>query len=280
MLQYAYDEETMRKEFDRIKNSPGDFKKSPKMNKIVLTFQPSYYYRENKLWEKPEIREKLINNRLKYLFKENESQLNDKELLRGFKISGIFIGYTHFSPLWVKGFIEKYNIHSIYDPCGGWGHRLLGAYNIKYIYNDSNPESFTGVKNISNFCQLKDKYFYNNDASEFTPLEFYDSVFTCPPYFNTEWYPGENSSINKYPLYEEWLNSWWRKVIQKSVSPNVKIFAFAINNKFKEDMSNICIQEGLQLLEDTPLGINSLNHFQRTSKYSRKGESLLIYKKG
>jgi len=43
-------------------------------------------------------------------------------------------------------------------------------------------------------------------------------------------------------------------------------------------MKSICIQEGLTILEEIPVGKNSLNHFQRLVNTSLKGEFLLIFK--
>ena len=70
-------------------------------------------------------------------------------LLRGFKISGIHYGYSHFNPLIIKKFLEDTNAKICYDPCGGWGHRILGSMNIdKYI---ENAKTDTEVKEAKEF---------------------------------------------------------------------------------------------------------------------------------
>ena len=275
-LPLSYLPSVLQREFKNISEQKGDFSRSPNQNKIIKKFQVHFYRKERELWNHPKIREKLITNREKYKFK-NKEELTNQEILQGFKISGAFIGYSFFSPLWIKAFIEKYNIQSIYDPCMGWGHRLLGAKDILYIGNDICPETYQGNKAISEYFSLENKYFYNFPAEEFVPNHEYDAVFTCPPYFNTEIYEGEETSTIKYPNYDDWINKWWRKVIQSSLIRNPKYFAFVINNKYKEDMKSICIQEGLTLIEEIPVGKNSLNHFQRKSSNIFKGEFLLIF---
>jgi len=160
----------------------------------------------------------------------------------------------------------------------GWGHRLLGSIDIIYIGNDACEETYFGNRNISDYFEMKDKYFYNFLSEEFVPEQSYDAVFTCPPYFNNEIYDGNNTSSSKYFKFSDWLNIWWRKTIQNSLKCNPKYFAFIINNRYKEDMASICIQEGLTFLEEIKIGNNSMSHFQRVSKNSYKGENLLVFK--
>jgi hypothetical protein len=274
-LPLIFTKEIIQTEFRNISDLDGDFTRNPNQNRIIKKFQPHFYRKERELWNNPRIREKLVENREKYKFKPKE-ELTNQELLAGFKISGAHIGYSFFSPLWIKAFIEKYNVKSIYDPCMGWGHRLLGACDITYIGNDICPETYQGNKNISEYFQMENKTLYNHPAEEFIPEESYDAVFTCPPYFDTEIYEGEGTSSSKYSSYASWLNVWWRRVVQNSLVRKPKYFSFVINNKYKEDMRRICEEEGLLFLEEIPVGKNSKNHFQRSSENSFKGEFILI----
>ena len=111
------------------------------------------------------------------------------DLLDGFKKSGIYYGYSHFNPLWFKWFILKFSCKVCYDPCGGWGHRVLGGLSLeKYIYNDLSQKTKLNVD-----CMLKKLGISNtvtscNDARSYVPADDFDSMFTCPPYFNIEKY--------------------------------------------------------------------------------------------
>ena len=117
-------------------------------------------------------------------------------------------------------------------------------------------------------------YMYNNDAACFTPSEDYEAVFTCPPYFNIEKYTSfgaENLS------YQEFL-SWWESIIRYSIKPTTKYFCFIINNKFSNDMLDICLKLGLTLLQSISLGSQAhINHFER-GKLNKKKETLHILK--
>jgi hypothetical protein len=275
-LSYAYDNVKLNQEFNQIKNMPGDYLASTHTNKIILTYQTHFFKRENDMWKDPILRRKLIENRIKYLFKP-ESKLTDRDLLRGFKISGIHYGYSHFSPFWFKAFIEEFKLNSIYDPCGGWGQRLLGACDKTYIYNDTDTNTASKCAKIADDFALTDKVFYNEDASKFTPKEDYDAVFTCPPYFNTEVYYGSNDSLSAYPKYTDWLNTWWRNLVKSSVKPNTKYFAFITNNKYKNDMSNIVKACGLSFIKEVHIGKNNISHLQFNKEITNKGESLMVF---
>ena len=278
-MEYKYSDDEIIKELKSINETAGSFEKNSQNNKTVLTYQPSFYKRENELYKtNPEWRRKLIDNCKAFLYKK-EYELNDKEMLRQIKIAGLHNGFSHHSSFWIKAFIEKYNITSIADPTSGWGQREIGSKNIKYISNDIDPDIINGQKKIAELLK-SDVTFYCEDASEFSPPEDYQAVFTCPPYFTVETFFTDNTSTVKYPKLEDWLNVWWRNVIKNWFKPSTEYFAFIINNQYKTQMSNICIEEGMVLIEEIRVGkANNLNHFQRSSKNSFKGEYCLIFKR-
>lgn len=269
-LVYSYSLKQMQDQFKTIISSTGKFNAEPNHNRIILTYQPHYYETENILYKDENVKEQLLANREKYLFKSRD-KLNDKEILRGFKISGIHVGFSHFSPLWIKAFIEKYGVKSIYDPCGGWGHRLLGSTNIKYIYNDLDTRTYNGVKSIAKDFNIHNTVFYNQDAATLKPIDAYDAVFTCPPYFNTEIY--NNNPFKDFVSYIQ----WWDQVVKCATISTLKYFVVVINNEFKSDIIQVSKNNKLELIEEISVGRNRLNHFQRVAVSQRKGEYMLIF---
>src|ERR1700678_3189497 len=227
-LEYIYSDEQIIKEIKSI--GQGDFGKNSQTNKTVLTYQPSFYQRENELYINDHFwRRKLIDNCKAFLYKK-EYELQDKEILRQIKIAGLHNGFSHHSPYWIKAFIEKYQITSCADPCSGWGQRLIGAKDIRYFSNDIDPDIINGQKKIQQLLG-SNVVFSCQDAAEYAPIENYQSVFTCPPYFDTEIFFTKNTSTELYPTVDDWLNVWWRKVVQKWNKPSVEVFAFIINNE-------------------------------------------------
>lgn len=183
-----YSKNELEKEYESINANKGSLNAIPNTNKIIYTYQQELLFKvENELYKhNPIVRRKLIQNRMKYLDKK-EYELSVKELLSGFKISGIHNGFSYFSPYWFKWFIDEYKVKSCYDPFGGWGHRLLATKKLDmYIYNDLNQNTFNNVRKLVKDFDLKNVALYNTDAKDLIPNERYEAMFTCPPYDTLE----------------------------------------------------------------------------------------------
>ena len=158
-------------------------------NLIVKYFQQDVFYAAEKIaWTDPSVQGKLLENRMHYLGKKKKD-ITDLDLLDGFKRSGMIYGYSHFNPKLFIWFIRKYGARQCYDPFGGWGHRLLGAAGLDlYIYNDKSKHVKYNVDRIISRFGIKNVVTYCEDAALLDPAEDFDSMFTCPPYFNVEEY--------------------------------------------------------------------------------------------
>lgn len=192
ILIYPYNQKKLIREFEfyRTKDASIFTPYVSRKNEIIKYFQQNTFFKTEKdIWKNDQLkRNRLIQNRIKYLYKE-ESELTVDDILTGFKKSGLYYGYSHFNPLWFKWFVQEYGVKSCYDPCGGWGHRLLGGLNLdKYIYNDFSPSTKANVDRIIKHFKLRNVVTYCNDASDFMPSDEFDAMFTCPPYFNLEKY--------------------------------------------------------------------------------------------
>ena len=277
-------EKQIQREFSIIKQQKQNgYSTLYSWNNISLYFHWEEFYKkeielwnENKLYRGLPLQSWIYLNRKKYIGKD-ATTLTDREILRAFKITGIHIGNSFHSPFYIKQFIEDYNINSIYDPTMGWGHRLLGAYNITYIGNDINSVTVDNNQKIIDYFNLQNKHLYNKDCSLFTPQQEYEAVFTCPPYFNVEKYTdlgAENLS------YTGFLNWWEQTIIKSCMEKNTcKYFAFIINHTYKTDMANIC-EKYLCKCEEIQLGKQNYSHLNSVSRQQgEKGEFLLIFKK-
>src|SRR5574344_109488 len=206
-----YTNKELQDEFNYFKNNEGSLNTCLNKNKIIKQFQQDiFYFYEKQLLMNEDFFNKLIENRKKYLHKDIFTL---DELIRGIKISNLYIGYSHFSPMWVKWFIETYNIKKLYDPCGGWGHHLLGTLNIeKYYYNDFDLNVCNNIKNILFYFNIKNVEVTNKDAKTYYPDDNIDGWFICPPYFNIETY--NNKTFKDVNDYQDFLNKIfdnWKK---------------------------------------------------------------------
>ena len=197
-----------------------------KKNYIIKQFQcTEFYKKEMELFAtEPNTRRKLIQNRCKYLNKK-EWELTPNDLLTGFKKSGIYYGYSHFNPLWTNWFVHKYGIKTVYDPCGGWGHHMLGMLSCdKIIYNEINKKVAKNVKRIKERFGIDNLEVNVGNAETYVPGDV-EGFFMCPPYFNVERYESGFKNIEEYKSFLNNIFSIWRK-------NSAKVFGLIIREDF------------------------------------------------
>jgi len=108
-----------------------------------------------------------------------------------------------------------FNAKRILDISSGWGDRLLGAmahYADRYLGFDPNIELQTGYNAMKNmFLSDKFKHQFEIRPIQFEESdlngEFFDLVFTSPPYYDFEVYvEGDpTQSMEKYKTLDDWL---------------------------------------------------------------------------
>ena len=252
--------------------------------KFVKYYQFGVFYeRELKLWhENKDFRGKplhdyLYENRLKYIGKKPE-ELTDAEILRGLTISGVLKSYTRFDASLMKEVIQKYAIKSVYDPCAGWGERMLCAYSERIPYKgvDINEKLRAGYENMICDLGLDDCIFSVGDSSVLRADDGYDAVITCPPYYDVEHY----SDIGAENLsYSDFLN-WWDNVVTNSVTNSTRYFCFQINCKYRDDMIRIVEDHDFCLIDAMTYKTNNSSHFTRRKggkNVKKEFETMLVF---
>lgn len=222
-LNWTLTNEEVYKEFFWYLDHPkGELTLRCNRNKIVKLFQQdAFYKKEKELWRDDKIKRKLILNRMKYLDKKPE-ELTTYDILSGFKKSAMWYGYSGFNPQLCKWFYQwvEDNIgismkdQVCYDPCGGWGNRMLGSTEIKkYIYNDLSYGTYDGVKRMKDVFEFFNAELHNKDARTFIPDDQYNVMFTCPPYYNLEEY--ECDGFRDMDDFRGFMNSLYDKYLNK-----------------------------------------------------------------
>ena len=246
----------------------------------------TFYARELQMWEADEVhhrkwgrlRARLLANRLYYLGRFPESAL---EVVRGLAISGEIRSYSTFVNTAMKAVLDQYKPTSLYDPCSGWGERMLTCVQrgVTYRGTDISEAVVQAHQNLIDRLGLTHADVTLGDsATRDMRGGSHEMVLTCPPYGNTEVYT-ENGAEN---LDDEAFLGWWGSVVTMSVAPSTRVFAFQISEKWRQRMTYIAGQElgeGWRLVDaiDAP---TSDSHFQRAqSTTKRRGETMVVFER-
>lgn len=135
-----------------------------------------------------------------------------------------------------------------YDPCAGWGGRMIAAYalGMRYVAIDANKKLISELRRMARYMNYDDVEIHYGDSSD--PVfvnrilkgRNVDLAFTCPPYFDEEIYSDdEEQSIVKYPLKKEWEEMFLTRMIKNTLS-HLNLFGnFIISVDEKVDLKNV-----------------------------------------
>lgn len=255
-----------------------------RLSAIVKDAQRKVFYKhELELWNTNLLRNGkwgtvqafLYANRYKYLNKLPH-ELTDRMLLRAFRISGLHMGYTSFNSSLMRQVIDKYKVKSVYDPCAGWGERMMtcGKLGVSYEGCDINSELFEGYAKLAELIDGFKPVLHNNDSANQFVTGDADAVITSPPYKNIEVY-SENGAEN---LSDEEFAAWWSDVVKNCSYSNAKVFAVQTNRACRSVFMDALVAQGWQLKEELVFDNNQKSHFHRVSGMTkREYESMLVF---
>ena len=135
-------------------------------------------------------------------------------LVRG--ISAVRGTVSFFKPIVASGIYKHYlngvNNPVVFDPCCGFGGRLLGFHstfnNGKYIGCEPNIDTYNELNILSDKIG-SDSVIYNSKLEDMDIDFNYDIAFTSIPYFDLEDY---NNGIT-YSSFDEWKDTFIKKLI-------------------------------------------------------------------
>lgn len=170
------------------------------------------------------------------------------ELKRGVYFCSGATKSTMYRPQMAKIITSKYS--SVFDPCAGWGGRMLGSVSsgCKYYAFEPNTQTYENLQRLISFLNI-DKYtsIINDDVLNFNKYDIpkTDVCLTSPPYFDLEIYCTEKTqSVSRFKTYEEWVSKFLNVVIEfstKNLNTNgISCWNVANVGKYKmwEDVDN------------------------------------------
>jgi len=184
---------------------------------------------------------------------------------------------TVFRPTTARFIYERYCPPGgkVWDPCAGYGGRLLGALaaGVHYTGTDVDAETIAGNQHLLDVLG-KEAVLVQTAAETFDPPDV-DVVFTSPPYFHQERYAGgQGQSWRQYQGLDEWLEGFLRKVLRGAAahSPCVILNVADVSGvPLVEHTKRIAQEEGLRLQETLWMPLAALNR-------KRPKEPVLVFR--
>lgn len=198
---------------------------------------------------------------------------------------------TNFKPGVAKAIYERYTGYGMttYDPCIGFGGRLVGALatGLHYIGTDVELASIEGAQKLSEDMELGDQVtLVHSPAEDYMLDREVDLVFTSPPYFDRERYSeNPDQSWVKYGTdLESWVEGFLRPVIQNSYEALKPGGFLALNIRdlnmrngdvvpLEEATCRTLIEEGFLEYETLKMPLASIGN------ESRNWEPIFVYRK-
>lgn len=155
--------------------------------------------------------------------REGMSQLWLSWIRRAVFMAGGLPNSSFYRPHFSKLAIKKSNIlcGTLYDPCAGWGGRMLGtvAAGWKYVACEPNPETYQKLLEVAEFLNITefvDIHCMPAEDFDLGSLETRpDVILTSPPYYNLENYTDHpDQSYNRHSNFEDWKNHWYLPLIR------------------------------------------------------------------
>ena len=157
---------------------------------------------------------------------------------------------------------------AVWDPCAGYGGRLLGACaaGVRYVGTDVESDTIEGNRKLAAALGYPAD-LHLCPAEEFDPPNV-DLVFTSPPYFNRELYSHRDAQswVRHGDTFTEWVEGFLRPLVKTSfrVSPCLVLNVADIRHRRKviplvDTVIKVCLEEGFALAETLYMPLPKLN---------------------
>jgi hypothetical protein len=190
--------------------------KHPHGNKVILHHQPPIWLvRQNK---KPAVAEFTKYNQIalkavRALFLTPKKKITPERLLREMQFTGFTKGSLLSTPA-ILAVMRHFGLSGRwFDPCAGWGTRLLAAHLSGCQYVACEPGiPYQGLLCIREYLDSSAELIFSKWQDAYWPTS--DFILTSPPFYNKEDYLDGYD----YGTFENWYVGWLKPLVEKSLS--------------------------------------------------------------
>ena len=153
---------------------------------------------------------------------------------------------SFYRPHFAKQIIEMTGLRQgrLFDPCAGWGGRMLGTVAAGWHYTgcEPNPATHANLVRMMHFISAHNQVqLHANPVEDLSidPDTRFDVVLTSPPYFDLEKYDSDqNQSYVKHPRYDSWRDQWLIPLINRCLDhlPTTGISAWNVMKMGRRDL--------------------------------------------
>ena len=209
---YCYD--------DMVKSTAGYSQYGIPGRRIMIHFHPHIYdvkcRKEKSISEAFNDKTLVFNRGLMKSYKENES-LSFERLIREINYNSSYSRTSYFAPGFARYIIRRFSGSGgrVFDPCMGWGGRMMGAWleGCRYIGCELSDLTFNGLCNLSKFLGFSAE-LHHGSCLDFEWPDC-DLVFTSPPFYDIEKYIGGDQPHLVFGSREEWCRGFVGPFIEK-----------------------------------------------------------------
>jgi len=254
--------------------------------KICRKYMPHFYEVEdsngNKLeWNEDKLLKSLLSR------SNNHTSVNSQatDIIKSLNFKPV----TMYSPIMTRIILEELGCKNVFDPCIGWGGRLIGTTATNGYYCGFEPftKTYDGLNNMVNELSLNGQVDILKMQAELGILDdtifegrMFDICLTSPPYFDLEIYSDEaTQSVKQYPDYNQWLDKFIEPLIEFVSRRVTKYSCWSVKNfgkyKFMDDIIRIHNKHGW-IRDHRTFIVKGTN---RVNAGAMEGELTLVFKK-
>jgi len=203
------------------------------------------------------------------------------EIKRALKFNPV----TLYSPIMTKSIVKELDCKTVFDPCIGWGGRMIGTTCLGKDYHYTGCEPFTktfmGLEKMTKDIGLENQVtLYNSPVEDILPQlpeKIFDMCLTSPPYYDLEVYSHEETqSVKNYQTYDEWLTKFIKPIIDFVCNHVTKYSCWSVKN-IKTDKKYNLLDDVIRFHLDNGWTLNKQFSIKKNTQNNKSTDGDVTY---